>query len=74
MPGLLADAPHRVDGGGLGVERAQVSQWFTIYVFTASLQSYADPIIDLVDKHSVISKRFFRDVRCAPSFEGRARR
>jgi RNA polymerase II subunit A small phosphatase-like protein len=34
---------------------------FEIVVFTASLAKYADPVMDLLDKHRVVRYRLFRD-------------
>jgi len=34
---------------------------FEIVVFTASLAKYADPVLDLLDKHRVVRYRLFRD-------------
>lgn len=38
-----------------------VSQWYDLVVYTASLQKYADPLIDALDVHGVIRERYFRD-------------
>lgn len=37
-----------------------VGKWFNVVVFTASLQQYADPLIDHLDHNNVISRRFYR--------------
>uniref|UniRef100_A0A7S0EIA9 FCP1 homology domain-containing protein n=1 Tax=Hanusia phi TaxID=3032 RepID=A0A7S0EIA9_9CRYP len=37
-----------------------VSRWYEVVVFTASLQHYADPVIDLIDPGNCVSRRFFR--------------
>jgi CTD nuclear envelope phosphatase 1 len=37
-----------------------VSKWYEVVVFTASLQHYADPVIDLIDADQCISRRYFR--------------
>jgi len=37
-----------------------MSRWYEVVVFTASLQHYADPVIDLIDPGKCISRRFFR--------------
>jgi len=37
-----------------------VSRWFEVVVFTASLQHYADPVIDLIDPERLVCRRFFR--------------
>jgi len=34
---------------------------FEVVVFTASLAKYADPVLDLLDKHKVVKVRLFRD-------------
>eukprot|EP00285_Hemiselmis_virescens_P017067 CAMPEP_0173382936 /NCGR_PEP_ID=MMETSP1356-20130122/5459_1 /TAXON_ID=77927 ORGANISM="Hemiselmis virescens, Strain PCC157" /NCGR_SAMPLE_ID=MMETSP1356 /ASSEMBLY_ACC=CAM_ASM_000847 /LENGTH=194 /DNA_ID=CAMNT_0014337539 /DNA_START=104 /DNA_END=688 /DNA_ORIENTATION=- len=38
-----------------------VSRWFEVVVFTASLQHYADPVIDLIDPEGHVCRRFFRN-------------
>lgn len=41
----------------------QVSEWYKIVIYTASLPEYADPVIDFMDSRlCVVAKRFFRDV------------
>ncbi len=37
-----------------------LAKFFEIIIFTASHQSYADPIIDFIDSDNVISHRFYR--------------
>lgn len=45
---------------------AKVSAWYTLVIFTASMQEYADPVIDWLDAgRGIIGKRFFREVSCA---------
>lgn len=39
----------------------EISKYYTISIFTASLQEYADAIIDKIDVNKVISKRFYRE-------------
>jgi len=40
-----------------------VSGWYTLVIFTASVQEYADPVIDWLDAgRGILSHRFFRDV------------
>jgi len=34
---------------------------YEIVVFTASLAKYADPVLDLLDKHKVVNERLFRE-------------
>ncbi|KAG6812331.1 hypothetical protein H0H92_003415 [Tricholoma furcatifolium] len=39
-----------------------VSGWYTLVIFTASMQEYADPVIDWLDAgRGILSHRFFRD-------------
>eukprot|EP01090_Pellita_catalonica_P002534 TRINITY_DN12103_c0_g1_i1.p1 TRINITY_DN12103_c0_g1~~TRINITY_DN12103_c0_g1_i1.p1 ORF type:complete len:141 (-),score=15.49 TRINITY_DN12103_c0_g1_i1:199-570(-) len=38
-----------------------VGEHFEIVVFTASLPKYADPVLDLLDKHKVVQYRLFRE-------------
>ena len=37
-----------------------VSAHYEIVVFTASLQYYADPILNFIDGHNVLKKRLYR--------------
>jgi TFIIF-interacting CTD phosphatase-like protein len=37
------------------------SEVFTLYVYTAGRKHYADAILDVLDTHRVIQKRFYRD-------------
>lgn len=40
----------------------KVSAWYTLVIFTASMQEYADPVIDWLDAgRGIIGKRFFRE-------------
>ena len=39
----------------------RVGEMFEVVVFTASLAKYADPVIDLLDKHGVVRHRLFRE-------------
>ena len=44
---------------------AKVSTWYTLVIFTASMQEYADPVIDWLDAgRGILGKRFFREVSC----------
>ena len=44
----------------------KVSTWYTLVIFTASMQEYADPVIDWLDAgRGILGKRFFREVSCA---------
>ncbi|KAF5322611.1 hypothetical protein D9619_000311 [Psilocybe cf. subviscida] len=39
-----------------------VSRWYTLVIFTASVQEYADPVIDWLDAgRGILEHRFFRD-------------
>lgn len=39
-----------------------VSSWYTLVIFTASMQEYADPVIDWLDAGSgILTHRLFRD-------------
>lgn len=41
----------------------QVSQWYTLVIFTASMQEYADPVIDWLDAgRGILGRRLFREV------------
>ncbi|KAL0476567.1 hypothetical protein AKO1_006059 [Acrasis kona] len=39
----------------------EMSRFYEIVVFTASLSKYANPLLDQLDKHNVISARLFRE-------------
>ncbi|KAG8939803.1 Nuclear envelope morphology protein 1 [Tulasnella sp. 419] len=40
----------------------KVSTWYTLVIFTASMQEYADPVIDWLDAgRGILAKRFFRE-------------
>ncbi|KAH7930099.1 NIF-domain-containing protein [Leucogyrophana mollusca] len=40
----------------------KVSGWYTLVVFTASMQEYADPVIDWLDAgRGILAQRFFRE-------------
>ena len=46
------------------VSTTQVSAWYTLVIFTASMQEYADPVIDWLDAgRGILGRRFFREVR-----------
>jgi len=38
-----------------------VGEKFEVVVFTASLAKYADPLLDILDKHNVVAVRLFRE-------------
>lgn len=41
----------------------QVSSWYTLVIFTASMQEYADPVIDWLDAgRGYFAKRLYREV------------
>ena len=37
------------------------TEWFNVFIFTASVPEYADPVIDFLDPNHLIQKRFYRD-------------
>lgn len=39
----------------------EMSRYYEIVIFTASVRQYAEPLIDIIDSNRVISRRFFRD-------------
>ncbi|KIM23710.1 hypothetical protein M408DRAFT_77067 [Serendipita vermifera MAFF 305830] len=40
----------------------KVSSWYTLVIFTASMQEYADPVIDWLDAgRGILSRRMFRE-------------
>jgi CTD nuclear envelope phosphatase 1 len=42
---------------------AKVSTWYTLVIFTASMQEYADPVIDWLDAgRGILERRLFREV------------
>jgi len=44
----------------------QVSSWYTLVIFTASMQEYADPVIDWLDGgRGLFGKKLYRDVSLA---------
>jgi TFIIF-interacting CTD phosphatase-like protein len=46
----------------------KVCQWFEVVIFTASVRSYADPVIDRLECSNKISGRYFREVSCCEYF------
>ena len=38
-----------------------MSKLFIIFIFTASIQEYANPLLNEIDKNNIISQRFYRD-------------
>ena len=50
------------------VGSGQVSAWYTLVIFTASMKEYADPVIDWLDAgQDILGRRFFREVRFTTS-------
>lgn len=50
--------------GLLNMSCTQVSAWYTLVIFTASMREYADPVIDWLDAgRGILERRFFREVR-----------
>ncbi|KAG5639012.1 hypothetical protein H0H81_007920 [Sphagnurus paluster] len=48
-----------------------VSGWYTLVIFTASMQEYADPVIDWLDAgRGILAHRLFRDVTNGIPIEG----
>jgi len=39
----------------------KVAEWYDVIIFTASMQQYADPLIDQLDTKRVVKKRLFRE-------------
>ncbi|KAF7798931.1 hypothetical protein EIP86_010159 [Pleurotus ostreatoroseus] len=45
----------------------KVSAWYTLVIFTASMQEYADPVIDWLDAgRGILGRRFFREKLSSP--------
>ncbi len=50
-----------VDESVLLTRRVQVSKWYNLIVFTASVQEYADPVIDWLElERKYFSARYYR--------------
>lgn len=43
----------------------KVAEWFEVVIFTASMQQYADPLIDQLDTQKLVKGRLFRE-SCLP--------
>jgi len=43
----------------------KVAEWFEVVIFTASMQQYADPLIDQLDPRKLVKGRLFRE-SCLP--------
>ena len=41
---------------------SQVCQWYHVVIFTAGIQEYANPVIDLLDPEGGVEARYFREV------------
>ena len=48
----------------------EMSKLFVVYIFTASIREYADPLLNELDKDKIIKKRLFRD-SCTISDKGK---
>jgi Dullard-like phosphatase family protein len=59
----VAERPH------LHKFMEEVSKWYHVVIFTASLKNYADLVIDKVDKKNKILKRYYRE-SCEPILGG----
>ncbi|KAJ3219840.1 hypothetical protein HDU67_009028 [Dinochytrium kinnereticum] len=46
---------------GVDVFLQRLGKQFEVVVFTASLSKYADPVLDMLDKHRVVQHRLFRE-------------
>ncbi|KAJ3121078.1 hypothetical protein HK101_006792, partial [Irineochytrium annulatum] len=46
---------------GVDVFLQRLGKQFEVVVFTASLAKYADPVLDMLDKHRVVKHRLFRE-------------
>ena len=42
----------------------EMNKIFNIYVFTASIKKYAKPLLNILDKHNYIIKKFYRESCC----------
>ena len=38
----------------------EISKYFEVYIFTASMEEYASPVIDIIDKNKMVRGKFFR--------------
>jgi len=48
----------------------EMSKIYTIYIFTASIKEYANPLLNELDKNNVITKRLYRE-NCTLTKEGK---
>jgi RNA polymerase II subunit A small phosphatase-like protein len=64
IPVEVEDQTHQVyvvKRPGVDKFMKRVGEIFEVVVFTASLAKYADPVLDLLDKHRVTRTRLFRE-------------
>jgi RNA polymerase II subunit A small phosphatase-like protein len=64
VPVEVEDQTHQVyvvKRPGVDKFMKRVGEIFEVVVFTASLSKYADPVLDLLDKHRVTRTRLFRE-------------
>jgi len=64
VPVQIEDTLHQVyvlKRPGVDQFLKRMGMFYEIVVFTASLAKYADPVLDLLDEHKVVSWRLFRE-------------
>lgn len=64
IPVEIEDQVHQVyvlKRPGVDQFMKKMGEHYEIVVFTASLAKYADPVLDLLDKHKVVHARLFRE-------------
>lgn len=64
VPVEIESAVHNVyvlKRPGVDTFLKKMGELFEIVVFTASLAKYADPVLDMLDKHKVVKHRLFRE-------------
>jgi len=64
VPVEIEDTVHQVyvlKRPGVDQFMRRMGEIYEIVVFTASLAKYADPVLDLLDKHKVVNVRLFRE-------------
>jgi len=59
---FLAQVLYNPSPFGCLTPHGQVSRWFEVVIFTASMEEYASPVIDWLDPKGHISRRFYREV------------
>lgn len=57
----------------LDVFLTQLHHHYNLVIFTASLQRYADVVVDAIDRHCLIRRRFFREDCTATFIDGKRR-